>query len=269
MSSNKGPLPDFSALQAAIAPSESEVESSSEPSSDAVSNSEPAADAFPSFSLNTKPVKKPTGTKPEAKSDPAAKASSKQTKAAQPVIAVKPAEPIAKPAAPTVTQAPAKPVAKKQTGIAAEVSGLQDFAAAIAGETKVASSAAPTINLSTESVAVNPIPSAASATTVATVTTTAKETKPAAVAATTAAPKTTSGRSKATAVRGQQLMPIIADIAAGVAFAGAAATLYQGINSGTVLGVISNVAMLIVAGAGMSSLGLISRLLIKLNDQQG
>ncbi len=281
MSSNKGPLPDFSALQAAIAPAEPETDSSTDGTDETVANSEPVVDVLPSFSLNTKPVKKPAAAKPEVKPEPVAKVAAKptktetiavpdfaiktpapskpvETKSTQPVVTVKPTETVVKPAATAVVQSPAKPVAKKQTGIAAEVAGLQDFAAAITGETKVASPAVPTVSIAAEPIAVAPTGVAAMT----------KDAKPAAVGA-VAAPKSTPAKAKTIAVRGQQLTPVVADIAGGVAFAGAAAALYQGIDQGNVLAAIANVAMLIVAGAAMLSLGLIARLLIKLNDQQG
>ncbi len=291
MSSNKGPLPDFSALQAAIAPSEPEMDSSTATASEPAETPVPAAvDVLPSFSLNTKPVKKQPAAKPEPKPEPVAKAPVKPTKtdsialpdfaikaqepskpvevkAAQPVIAVKPTEPVAKAIAPVAVQPAAKPVVKKQTGIAAEVAGLQDFAAAITGETKVASPAAVTAPVTIESTAM-PTIGVTTGTSSASVTPAAKEIKPAA-AATVAAPKTTSVKSKSIAVRGQQLTPVIADVAAGVAFAGAAGALYQGIANGDLLAAVSPVAMLVVAGAAMLSLALIARLLIKLNEQHG
>ncbi len=210
MSSNKGPLPDFSALQAAIAPSEPETDSSTATAEEPAEEPAPAVDVLPSFSLNTKPVKKQPAAKPEPKPEPAAKPTAKssksdaiaipdfaikaqqpskpvEVKASQPVIAVKPTEPVAKANAPVAVQPAAKPVAKKQTGIAAEVAGLQDFAAAITGETKVASPAVPTISVTAESTAM-PTIGVTTGTSSASVTPAAKEVKPAA-AATVAAPR--------------------------------------------------------------------------------
>ncbi len=289
MSTNKGPIPDFSALQAAIAPVDESNNDSVDETNESDETSEPAVEAFPSFTLNTKSSKKPAATKTVA-TEPAAK----------PVIAVKPTTPI-KPVETSKPVTPAKPAAKKQTGIAAEVVGLQDFAAVITGEAKVAGVNVPTpaalvvtpastsaaaasivttqavvntqASTSQASVATQPVivtPVAKEAKTTPTATSAAPATASVSAAVSTVAaqtaPKNAGTRTKTAAVRGQEAIPLVLDIAAGVSFAGAAAALYQGLSSGNALGAIGQVAMLITAGAAMLGLSLISRLLVKLNE---